>query len=111
MDSLPEINIMDLSRYIRGDHVILWFSADWCPYCAELKPIMPMLERKYSQWKFWLVDVDSHREIVKTLNVLGIPSLVAFEKGKEVGRLVNGKPKTWPELTDFLSKLPVSAVK
>lgn len=111
MESLPEINIMDLGRYIEQDHVVLFFSADWCPDCAVIKPILPTLEAEFSQWKFWLVDVDSHREIAKTLNIFGIPSLVAFEKGQEVGRLVNKKRKSRHELEEFLAKLPTSAVE
>lgn len=111
MENLPKINIMDLAKYINQDHVVLFFSADWCPDCAIIKPVLPSLEKEFYQWKFWMVDVDSHREIAKTLNIFGIPSLVAFEKGQEVGRLVNKKRKSRAELAEFLSKLPLNAVK
>lgn len=111
MDSLPKINIMEFGKYINHDHVVLLFSADWCPDCAVIKPLLPTLEAEFPQWKFWLVDVDSHREIVKTLNIFGIPSLVAFERGQEVGRLVNKKRKSRQELEEFLGNLPASAVE
>lgn len=111
METLPIINIMTLPRFINPGPVVMFFTADWCPDCAAIKPAMPFLEKEFPKLKFWAVDVDTHREIVKALNVFGVPSLVVFDSGREIGRLVNRKKKSFQELEQFLRNLPLSAVK
>ena len=44
-------------------------------------------------------------ELAKLWDVYGIPSLVVFDKDKEIGRFVNRDRKTKGQINDFLASL------
>ena len=81
------------------------FRADWCSDCHYIDPFMPEVEEKYRE-KLTLieVDVEAVEEISQNLNILGIPSFVAFSAGQEIVRFVNKLRKTREEIEGFLDK-------
>lgn len=80
---------------------IFVFSASWCPDCMFIKPFMPELMKKYHEFNFIYVDRDSFIDLCADLNVLGIPSFLAYRNGKEIGRFVGKQRKTKQEIDDF----------
>lgn len=89
---------------------MLFFSADWCPDCRFIKPAMPDIEKEYSDYEFIYVDRDDNTDVAVDMGVFGIPSFIAFEDGKELGRFVNKDRKTKTEVEKFINGLPTDKV-
>lgn len=81
------------------------FRADWCGDCHFIDPFMPEVEeQRKDQLKLIQVDVEEVEEVSQQLNILGIPSFVAFSNGKELVRFVNKARKTRAEIENFLDR-------
>ncbi|KIL46369.1 thioredoxin family protein [Jeotgalibacillus campisalis] len=87
-----------------GKHVFM-FSADWCPDCRVIDPVLPEIEKKFSDIEFVYVDRDEFIDLCIEQDVFGIPSFVAFENGSETGRYVGKERKTQEQIENFLSEL------
>ncbi|PWG00222.1 thioredoxin family protein [Levilactobacillus bambusae] len=102
MEKLPQMTAAELKDRIKDGHYMLFFSADWCPDCNFIKPVMPEIEAEYPQYHFLLVDRDENIDLAGELGVMGIPSFIAYDHGNEVGRFVNGDRKTRQEVETFI---------
>jgi thiol-disulfide isomerase/thioredoxin len=87
-----------------GSHVFL-FSADWCPDCRVIEPVLPEIESKFPEFQWIYVDRDQFIDLCIQLDVFGIPSFIAFENGKELGRFVSKDRKTQEEIEQFVQGL------
>ncbi|RWZ59741.1 thioredoxin [Halobacillus fulvus] len=94
-----------LKDLINEKNVILLFSADWCPDCRVIEPILPELEEKYDEWTFVYVDRDAFIHVCAENDVFGIPSFLAYKNGEEAGRFVSKDRKTKEEIEAFIEKL------
>jgi len=84
---------------------IFMFSAGWCPDCRFIEPVLPEIEEKFKEYTFMHVDRDEYIDLCQQLDVYGIPSFLAFEDGKELGRFVSKDRKTQEEIETFISNL------
>jgi thiol-disulfide isomerase/thioredoxin len=84
---------------------IFVFSADWCPDCRFIQPFLPEIEQTFSEYEFYYVDRDQLLEVCQQENVFGIPSFIAYDNGKELGRFVNRDRKTKEEVERFIRGL------
>jgi thiol-disulfide isomerase/thioredoxin len=84
---------------------IFMFSANWCPDCRFIDPVLPEIEEKFSDYTFIHVDRDQFIDLCQQLDVFGIPSFVAFENGNELGRFVSKDRKTQEEIEAFITDL------
>lgn len=89
----------------KPEKIVLFFTADWCPDCQFIYPVMPEIEAENADFTFIRVNRDNFMEVAQEWNVFGIPSFVVLENGKEIGRLVNKLRKTKAEINDFLARL------
>ncbi|MBY0124137.1 thioredoxin family protein [Bacillus sp. S/N-304-OC-R1] len=87
-----------------GKHIFM-FSADWCPDCRVIEPILPEIEAKYQDYTFIYVDRDEFIDLCGQLDIFGIPSFVGFKDGKELGRFVSKDRKTQDEIENFIDSL------
>lgn len=87
-----------------GKHM-LFFTAGWCPDCVFIKPAMPEIEKDFADYTFIKVDRDDNIKVAQEMGVMGIPSFIAFEDGKEIGRFVNKDRKTKQQVEDFIASL------
>ncbi|ASK62924.1 thiol reductase thioredoxin [Virgibacillus phasianinus] len=94
------------NEWIKEKNVIALFSADWCPDCRIIEPIMPEIESEYPAYSFVIIDRDQFIEMCQDYDVFGIPSFIAFKNGKEAGRFVNKDRKSKEEITEFIEGLP-----
>lgn len=78
------------SRVLKADKpVLVDFSADWCPPCRTLAPIIGRLAGEYAgRVEFVKVDVDSSRQVARTYDIRGLPTVMIFNGGKAVNRLI-----------------------
>lgn len=85
------------------DKLVLFFTADWCPDCQFIYPVIPDIEAEHTNMTFVRVNRDQFIEVAQKWDIFGIPSFVVIEKGQEVGRLVNKMRKTKTEIMHFLA--------
>lgn len=77
-----------------GEPVLVDFWAEWCGPCKALAPKLEEIAGEMSgKAKIVKVDVDANPDTASKYGVRGIPTLVLFKAGKEVGRLVGNQPK------------------
>ncbi|WP_409302240.1 thioredoxin family protein [Peribacillus sp. SCS-155] len=88
----------------QGKHIFL-FSADWCPDCRVIEPILPEIEEKYPEYRFVYVDRDQFIDLCAENDIFGIPSFLAYGDGKELGRFVSKDRKTKEEIESFIESL------
>jgi len=74
--------------------VLVEFGADWCPPCKMLAPTVHALATKYSdKMHVGIMDSDAYPELVQRYGVMGLPTLILFQNGKPVARMVGFQPK------------------
>ncbi|WP_416827740.1 thioredoxin family protein [Ectobacillus polymachus] len=87
------------------EKVVFLFSAEWCRDCRFIEPFMPEVEEKFNELTFYYIDRDKFIDLCVDLDVYGIPSFVAYDKGEEIGRFVSKDRKTQEEIEAFLKTL------
>ncbi|WP_025786258.1 thioredoxin family protein [Sporosarcina sp. D27] len=86
----------------QGERTVFLFSADWCPDCRVIDPLLPGIEADYPEYEFVYVDRDQFIDICAEHDIFGIPSFLVYSKGVEKGRFVSKDRKTREEITAFL---------
>lgn len=98
-------SIEELATYVEKGRHVFFFTADWCGDCSFIKPSMPEIEAAHPEHTFVEVDRDEYLDIAIEWGIMGIPSFVVIEDGKETGRLVNKLRKTKTEINTFLTNI------
>ncbi len=88
-----------------NEKIIFLFSANWCPDCRIIEPILPEIEEKYQAYTFVYVDRDQFIDVCVQNDIFGIPSFLAFDHGTELGRFVSKDRKTKEEIENFINGL------
>lgn len=102
IQTLTQAELTDLTKKGR---VVLEFAADWCGDCRFLEPFLAEIEADFKDSQFYQIDRDGSIDLAKEMNILGIPSFVVYQDGKEIGRLVNGERKTKAQVEAFLRSI------
>ena len=83
--------------------VLVDFSADWCPPCKALAPVVEKLAAEYSdRMLFGTVDVDNDPDIASRYGVMGMPTLGVFLNGELIDRQVGYAGG--PRLREFVER-------
>ena len=74
--------------------VLVDFYADWCGPCQMMGPIIEELATELEgKAKVGKINVDENPDIAVEYNVMSIPTLIIFKKGREEKRLVGLRDK------------------
>ncbi|GMA49625.1 thiol reductase thioredoxin [Alicyclobacillus contaminans] len=85
---------------------VMLFSAGWCPDCRYLDRFIDEVVDAYAdRATFYKVDRDAFPELCETLDILGIPSFLAYRNGQVIGRFVSKLRKTRDEVERFLDEV------
>lgn len=69
--------------------VLVDFSAQWCPPCQQVAPVVDELAEEYSDRAHVVkVDIDESPELAQQYEVMSIPSFFVFRDGKVTSRAV-----------------------
>ena len=64
---------------------LVLFYANWCPYCANFKPIFEEINSEKIQKKAALVNEDEN-PLWDRFNIQAIPTMIAFQNGDIIAR-------------------------
>jgi thioredoxin 1 len=74
--------------------VLVDFTAVWCGPCKMLDPVIKQLAQDWAgKVKVVKVDVDDNQHLAMNFQVMGVPTLILFVKGKPVQRLSGYQPR------------------
>lgn len=105
MDQFIEIHTLAEFDTATKDKSIFLFTAAWCPDCVFIKPFIGDIAKANPEFKYYMIDRDNMIDLCKDLDIMGIPSFVAFESGEETGRFVSKLRKTKEEIQQFINSM------
>lgn len=83
--------------------VLVDFWAEWCGPCRALAPKLEEVAQELNgAVQIAKVNVDENQMTPEKYNVRGIPAMILFKGGREVGQLVGNHPKD--AILDFLKR-------
>ncbi|HET6795726.1 MAG TPA: thioredoxin [Gemmatimonadales bacterium] len=91
LDRPQKVSEREFDRTISSSAVpvLVDFYADWCGPCKMMAPTLDELARKRMGEVLVLkLDTEAHPGIASRFGIRGIPTVIAFENGKERGRQV-----------------------
>lgn len=90
-----------------NDLVVVDFWADWCGPCKRFAPIFSKVSESHRDVVFGKLDTDANQDIAGALNIMSIPTIMAFHKGdmvfNQAGLLSGGQLE---QLITQLKELP-----
>lgn len=93
-----------------NDLVLVDFWADWCGPCKRFSPIFSKVSENHDDVVFAKLDTDANPDIATSLEIMSIPTIMAFHKGNMVfnqaGLLSAGQLE---QLIAQLKELPADA--
>ena len=74
--------------------VLVEFSGSWCVPSQQQKPLLEQLAREYDgKLKVGNLNVDQNPRTTSEFQILGCPTLITFNSGKEIQRRVGAQSK------------------
>lgn len=71
-----------------GRPFVLEFTAQWCPGCKTMAPIVQEAARQFAgRVEIYEVDVDAAADLAVEFGISSIPAFVFIRDGREVGRM------------------------
>ncbi len=74
--------------------VLVDFGADWCPPCRMLEPIVDQIALDYAgKIRVGSLNADLNPDLQIRYGVMGLPTLILFQKGEPVHFMVGYQPR------------------
>ncbi|KAF9615762.1 hypothetical protein IFM89_026228 [Coptis chinensis] len=83
--------------------VLVEFVAEWCGPCRLIAPAIEWASQEYKdKLKVVKIDHDSNPQLIEEYRVYGLPALILFHKGKEIGESRREGAMTKVKLKEYL---------
>lgn len=105
MDQFTAIHSIEEYKKAIQERCIILVTATWCPDCVFIKPFIGEVALANPEFRYYSIDRDELLDLCKEMDVMGIPSFVAYDRGVEIGRFVSKFRKTRQEIEDFITSL------
>ena len=104
---VAEVTDADFGAEVIGSGlpVLVEFTADWCPPCRQMGPVLSALAAEEGdRLKVVQLDVDTNPATTNAYKVLSMPTFMVFRDGEPVKSMVGSRPKRklLEELSDVL---------
>ncbi len=74
--------------------LLVAFGATWCPPCRTFDPVVDELGAEHADaFEVEHVDVDDVPDLVRRWDIVSAPTVIVFDGGEPVLRLVGARPK------------------
>jgi thioredoxin 1 len=93
---IPQTNQADFPKDVLESNlpVLVDFTAVWCGPCKMLDPVVKQLAQDWEgRVKVFKLDIDENQDLTLQYQVMGVPTLILFIKGKPVQRVSGYQPK------------------
>jgi thioredoxin 1 len=89
-----------------SEAVVVDFWADWCGPCKMISPILEEIASEHAgKVKVAKLNVDDNPNVTRRFEVMSIPTLIVFQDGQPVRRMIGakGKGQLLQELSEFIA--------
>jgi len=74
--------------------VVVYFYANWCKFCGKMNDVFGEVFKELTpKIKFCKVDIDDQKWIAEHNNLKGVPCIIIFKNGRELGRILGVESK------------------
>lgn len=92
--TIKNLSDSDFKDFVKKSKLsLIDFYADWCAPCHMVSPAIEELSREMEGVEFGKIDIDQNKEIAMEYGIMSIPTLLIFNEGKLVDRLIGALPK------------------
>jgi len=92
--ALAAVTDRDFAAATAAGTVVVDFSAEWCPPCRVLEPMLDTVASEMPSVRFLRMDTDAEPATMVRLGIRGLPTLVVFRDGEIVDRIIGAIPLT-----------------
>ena len=84
--------------------VLVDFWAEWCTPCKMIAPILDEIAGEHDGLRIGKVDIDANLGLAQRYDIMSIPTMIVFQDGQPVKRLVGakGKGQLLEDLSEYL---------
>ncbi|MGP2440692.1 thioredoxin [Streptomyces sp. JW3] len=93
---MAEVTDADFAAEVIGSElpVLVEFTADWCPPCRQMGPVLSALaEEESGRLRVVQLNVDQNPDTTNAYKVLSMPTFMVFRDGEPVRSMVGARPK------------------
>lgn len=101
----PITKLEEFNEYILSEQpIVIKFFTDWCPDCRRMDVFVSDIMKDFSSVQWFTINKDQFPDVASQYDVMGIPSLLVFQKGQKLAHLHSANAKTPDQVREFLQE-------